>query len=241
MNKTLKSIRSFAGIMGLGSLILMAAGFGSVINIINAVTGYNMEMFHGFWSVVTVVMYAMLMILVPVAIAMSYMNQYRLLTAMPMAMETVPAQMSLLTDFIYIIIVVIDMIAMCIAGIYEGALLRLSTTLGLYIISHIALYVSARTGAKSYGTAGKVISSILFFIGYGLGAGFNMVSCTMIYENYDMIAGQYGILFGILAGMSVLAAVTRLVSYKGIRNCVRQIKIYKGTAKKKQVREERYV
>ena len=50
-----------------------------------------------------------------------------------------------------------------------------------------------------------------------------------------------GILLAVLAGMAVLAAVTRIVSYKGIVNCVRQIKIYKGTAKKKQVREEQYV
>lgn len=241
MNKTLKSIYSFARIMGFGSLILMAAGVGSVINIINAVTGYNMEMLDGFWSVVTVMMCAIMMVLVPVAIAMSYMNQYRLLTAMPMAMGTVPAQMSLLTDLVYIIIVVIDMIAMLIAGIYEGALLKLSTTLGLYIISHIALYISARTAAKSYGTAGKVVSGLLCFLGYGFGGAFTMISSAMIYEEYDVIEGQYGILLAVLAGMAVLAAVTRIVSYKGIVNCVRQIKIYKGTAKKKQVREEQYV
>lgn len=240
MNKTLKSIYSFADIMDLGSLILLSAGVSSVINIINAVTGYNMELFGGVWSGSTVAM-AMLMILTPVAIAMSYMNQYRLLTAMPMAMGTVPAQMSLLTDLVYIIIVVIDMIAMLIAGIYEGALLKLSTTLVLYIISHIALYISARTAAKSYGTAGKVLSGLLGFLGYGFGGAFTMVSSTMIYEKYDVIEGQYAILLAILAGMAVLAAVTRVVSYKGIVNCVRQVKIYKGTAEKKQVREEQYV
>ena len=240
MNKTLKSIYSFARIMGFGSLILLSAGVSSVINIINAVTGYNMELFGGMWSGSTVAM-AMLMILTPVAIAMSYMNQYRLLTAMPMAMGTVPAQMSLLTDLVYIIIVVIDMIAMLIAGIYEGALLKLSTTLGLYIISHITLYISARTAAKSYGTAGKVVSGLLGFLGYGFGGALSMVSCSMIYDHYDVIEGQNGILLAILAGMAVLAAVARIVSYKGIVNCVRQIKIYKGTAKKKQVREERYV
>ena len=47
MNKTLKSIYSFARIMGFGSLILLSAGVSSVINIINAVTGYNMELFGG--------------------------------------------------------------------------------------------------------------------------------------------------------------------------------------------------
>lgn len=240
MNKTLKSIYSFARIMGFGSLILLSAGVSSVINIINAVTGYNMDMFGGVWSGSTVAM-SMLMILTPVAIAMSYMNQYRLLTAMPMAMGTVPAQMSLLTDLVYIIIVVIDMIAMLIAGIYEGALLKLSTTLGLYIISHITLYISARTAARSYGTAGKVLSGLLGFLGYGFGGAFTMVSSTMIYEEYDIIGGQYAILLAILAGMAVLAAVTRVVSYKGIVNCVRQVKIYKGTAEKKQVREEQYV
>lgn len=240
MNKTLKSIYSFARIMDFGSLILLSAGVSSVINIINAVTGYNMEMFGGMWSGSTIAM-AIFMILTPAAIAMSYMNQYRLLTAMPMAMGTVPAQMSLLTDLVYIIIVVIDMIAMLIAGIYEGALLKLSATLGLYIISHIALYISARTAAKSYGTAGKVVSGILCFLGYGFGGALSMVSCSMIYDHYDVIEGQYGILLAVLAGMAVLAAVARIVSYKGIVNCVRQIKIYKGTAKKKQVREERYV
>ena len=240
MNKTLKSMCSVIDIMGLGSLILLSAGVSSVINIINAVTGYNMELFGGMWSGSTVAM-SMLMILTPVAIAMSYMNQYRLLTAMPMAMGTVPAQMSLLTDLVYIIIVVIDMIAMLIAGIYEGALLKLSATLGLYIISHIALYISARTAARSYGTAGKVVSGLLCFLGYGFGGAFTMISSSMIYEEYDVIEGQYGILLAILAGMAVLAAVTRIVSYKGIVNCVRQIKIYKGTAKKKQVREEQYV
>lgn len=240
MNKTLKSIYSFADLMGFGSLILLTAGGGSAINIINAVTGYNMELFDGLWSV-SVAMYAMLMVLAPAAIAMTYMSQYRLLTAMPMAMETVPAQMSLLTDLVYIIIVVIDMIAMLIAGIYEGALLKLSTTLGLYIISHIALYISARTGAKSYGTAGKVVSGLLCFLDYGMGGALTVISCTMIYEYYDVIDGQYGVLLGILAGMAVLAAVTRVVSYNGIRNCVRQRKIYKGAAKEKAVREERYV
>ena len=68
-----------------------------------------------------------------------------------------------------------------------------------------------------------------------------MISSAMIYEEYDVIEGQYGILLAILAGMAVLAAVTRIVSYKGIRNCVRQIKIYKGTMKKKTVKEEQYV
>ena len=238
MNKTLKSMCSVIDIMGLGSLILLSAGVSSVINIINAVTGYNMELFGGMWSGSTVAM-SMLMILTPVAIAMSYMNQYRLLTAMPMAMGTVPAQMSLLTDLVYIIIVVIDMIAMLIAGIYEGAILKLSTTLGLYIISHIALYISARTAAKSYGTAGKVVSGLLCFLGYGFGGAFTMVSSTMIYEEYDIIEGQYVILLAILAGMAVLAAVVRVVSYKGIVNCVRQRKIYK--IRKKQPKTESYV
>ena len=238
MNKTLKSMCSVIDIMGLGSLILLSAGVSSVINIINAVTGYNMELFGGMWSGSTVAM-SMLMILTPVAIAMSYMNQYRLLTAMPMAMGTVPAQMSLLTDLVYIIIVVIDMIAMLIAGIYEGAILKLSTTLGLYIISHITLYISARTAAKSYGTAGKVLSGLLGFLGYGFGGAFTMVSSTMIYEEYDIIEGQYVILLAILAGMAVLAAVVRVVSYKGIVNCVRQRKIYK--IRKKQPKTESYV
>lgn len=238
MNKTLKSMCSVIYIMGLGSLILLSAGVSSVINIINAVTGYNMELFGGMWSGSTVAM-SMLMILTPVAIAMSYMNQYRLLTAMPMAMGTVPAQMSLLTDLVYIIIVVIDMIAMLIAGIYEGAILKLSTTLGLYIISHITLYISARTAAKSYGTAGKVLSGLLGFLGYGFGGAFTMVSSTMIYEEYDIIEGQYVILLAILAGMAVLAAVVRVVSYKGIVNCVRQRKIYK--IRKKQPKTESYV
>ncbi len=229
---------SVIDIMGLGSLILLSAGVSSVINIINAVTGYNMELFGGMWSGSTVAM-SMLMILTPVAIAMSYMNQYRLLTAMPMAMGTVPAQMSLLTDLVYIIIVVIDMIAMLIAGIYEGAILKLSTTLGLYIISHITLYISARTAAKSYGTAGKVLSGLLGFLGYGFGGAFTMVSSTMIYEEYDIIEGQYVILLAILAGMAVLAAVVRVVSYKGIVNCVRQRKIYK--IRKKQPKTESYV
>lgn len=241
MNKTLRSIYNFADIMGFGSLILLTAGGGSLINIVNAFTRYNMEMFDGMWSAVTIAMYTVLLIITPAAIAMSYMNHYRLLTAMPMAMETIPAQMSLLTDLVYIIIAVIDMTAMCIAGIYEGALLKLSAALGLYVISHIALYISARTGAKSYGTAGKVISGLLFFAGYGIGCAFTTVPCNMIYEEYQVIDGQYGILLVILSGMAVLAVITRIVSYKGIRNCVRQRKIYKGTAKKKQVREERYV
>ena len=197
-------------------------------------------MFNGIWMFSGVVSAVMLFIM-PMIIALLNVQQYNLLTAMPISMEKVPAQMYLMNDVIYIIIVPIDMAVLIAVGIYEGALLRLTVDLIFYLIANVVLYVMVRSASQTYGTVGKVISFISgFFVG-GIISSLGIMPSIIIHGGFEDIEGRYGVLICAAAIAAVFAVIARVLSKRGVRNCMRQIKIYRSSAKKKAVREEQYV
>ncbi len=239
-NKTLKSIRCFMELTGIWMLAVIAVVGVSAVNIINAATGYSMELADGLWKI-SPIFVSMGLMISAVAIVTSYMMQYNLLSALPVSMETAPRQISLIIDVIMVSVIAVDAIALAIAGMPKAIFVKLAGNLFMYILVRLTMYVSARTTAKTYGTLGGVLAGILGAIAYGVGGGVGIFCNEYISEELHKFEEQY-------AGFIILDAVvltafvlTYILTQKGMKNCIRQTKKYKGAAKKKTAREEVYV
>lgn len=239
-NRTLKSIQCFLSITGLWILVLIAVVGISAVNIINAAAGYSMELADGLWEISPIFVSMGLMISVT-AIVTNYMMQYNLLSALPVSMETVPRQISLIVDGIMVAIIVIDVIALVIAGMSKAVFVRLAGNLFMYILVRLIMYVSARTAAKTYGILGGVLSGVLGAIVYGMGGSAGIFCNDFIKNELPNHEGQIADFIISDAVMLVLFAFVYFLTQRGMKNCIRQTKNYKGAAKKRTVREEAYV
>lgn len=243
MNKsTVRSMLYSIKLMGLGSMFPCIILFCTAINGVNAFTGYNLHIFGGeentLWNI-SGVAFVVALLVSAVSVASSFGNYYKLLVAMPVKLDKMPSAMMLMCDFVIASVAVIDAVMMLIAGYGTEILLKMSAMFIIYVFISIVFYVTTRTGFKSYGITGKVVSVILYFAAYGVCTGAYMAAAILIYEDVPEIFGNTAIISGIFIASAALGLLARVLSYVGVRNCVRQRKIYK--IKNKMPREESYV
>ncbi len=239
-NKIVSSAKCFMELTGIWMLILIIVIVVSTVNIISAVTGYDMTIAKEMWAISPVIT-GMAIISSAALVATSYITQYNLLTALPVSMETLPHQISIIMDAMFSGIMVIDFIALAAVDMKEFIFLKMALYMFLYIVSRITLYVSVRTAAKTYGKLGNVMNGILCSVGYGLSAGVNAGVCVFMGEQHELVKGKYAVLIAIAAGSIVLALISVILTHKGIKNCIRQTKKYKSVSAKKRVKVESYV
>ncbi|MDD6269513.1 MAG: hypothetical protein PUA84_05605 [Oscillospiraceae bacterium] len=243
MNKsTVKSMLHSIKLMGLGSMFPCMILFCTAINAVNAFTGYDMHIFGGnentLWNV-SCVAFVVVLLVSAVSVATSFGNYYKLLVAMPVKLDKMPSAMMLLCDFLIASVAVIDAVMMLAAGYGSGILLKMSAMFIIYAFLSILFYVATRTGFKSYGITGKVVSVILYIAAYGVCTGAYMMATILIYEDVPEIFGNTALISGIFIASAAIGLLARVLSYVGVRNCVRQRKIYK--TKNETPREESYV
>lgn len=224
-------------IEGAFPLVILLTGF---INIMNVRIGYNIEFLDGLWSPISIV-FVISLLVTAIMIAMNYVNYYKLLLAMPMKLDKTPMQMMMSLDFTFFIVMLIDVISMTAGGYCYAVLLKAALMFILYAASCVLFYVSVRTGFKFYGTIGKVLSAILCFAVYGVCITFYMAAMVLIHDHDINFFGNTIMISGIFIACGIFAAVSRVLSYIGVKNCVRQRKIYKTKARKAKVKVESYV
>lgn len=235
-----KSMLQSIKLMGIESMFPFMILVTTFINIINIHVGYNMDFLDGLWSPVSMI-FVMVLLVMTTIIAMNYVNHYKLLIAMPMKLDKLPVQMMMLLDFTLLIITIIDVTAMAINGYGYAVLLKLSVMLVIYAASCILFYVSVRTGFKFYGTIGKVLSAIVCFMVYAISVVFYIAVLVLIQDHSIDVFGDNMRLLWIFIVCGVLAAAVRVLSYMGVKNCVRQRKIYKIKTEHSKIKVESYV
>ena len=243
MNKsTVKSMLYSIKLMGLGSMFPCIILFCTAINGVNAFTGYDLNFFgeseNTLWNI-SGVAFVVALLVSAASVASSFGNYYKLLVAMPVKLDKMPSAMMQMCDFVIASIAVIDAVMMLIAGYGTEILLKMSAMFIIYVFVSIMFYVTTRTGFKSYGITGKVVSVILYFAAYGVCTGAYMAATILIYKDMPEIFGNTAIISGIFIAAAALGLLARTLSYVGVRNCVRQRKIYK--IKNETPREESYV
>lgn len=240
MFKNIKSMLQSIKLMGIESMFPFMILLTTFINIMNIRIGYNMDFLSGLWSPVSMI-FVMALLVMTTMIAMNYVNHYKLLIAMPMKLDKTPVQMMMLLDFTFLIITLIDVIVMAISGYGYAVLLKVSVMLAIYAASCILFYVSVRTGFKFYGTIGKVLSAIVCFMIYAICAVFYIAVLVLIQDHSIDVFGDNMRLLWIFIACGVLAAAVRILSYMGVKNCVRQRKIYKTKTGHSKIKVESYV
>lgn len=238
MFKNIKSMLYSIKLMGMESMFPFMILLMTFINIMNINIGYNMEFMDGLWSMASVV-FVVVLLVTAIVVAMNYTNYYKLLVAMPMKLDKTPMQMMMLLDFTVIIVMLIDVIAMAVSGYGMAILVKTAFMFILYAAVCMLFYISVRTGFKFYGAIGKVLSGILCFIIYAVCITIYMAVLALIRDNSDALTDNKVLILGIFLLCAVLAVITRIISYKGVINCVRQTKIYK--TKKSAPKIESYV
>lgn len=239
MLKNIKSMQYSIRLMEIGGMFPFVILINTVINFINIKIGYDMKFLDGLWIPANIV-FLMILFVTVTMLAMNYVNYYKLLIAMPMKLDKTPVQMLLMMDFTFLIITIIDIILMAANGYGKVILIKIASMFIIYSAACILFYISIRTGFKFYGTIGKVLSTILCLIIYGICTAFMMAVLVLMHDYPIDLFGDNIPLF-IFAACGVLAAVVRIVSYMGVKNCVRQRKIYKVKTKNSKVKSESYV
>lgn len=233
MIKSIKSILFSLRIMEMRMFFPFLILIESVINIINAVNEYNIELFfnNGLWSFANTLFSIMPVICVCV-IATNYTNYYKFLIAMPMKLDKVPMQMMTLIDSTFLSVIIIDIIIMAAFHLGNAILLKTSVMLIIYASSYIVFYLNIRTGFKFYGITGKVVSIVISLFIYGISTACYMIVLNIIHNYQNELSDNNMIIIGIFIAAAAITLLTRILSYTGVNNVVRQSKIYKINNKK---------
>lgn len=233
--KMIKNIRSMIfiiGLMEIGSFFPIFILIESAINIINAVNRYDMELFNGLWISANVLL-AVMPVIAACIISGNYTNYYKLLIAMPMKLDKTPMQMMALADLTFLSVTIIDIIIMTICRLENAIFLKTAATLIAYTASYVIFYLNIRTGFKSYGITGKVVSIMAYILIYGISYTFYMTVSNIIHNYANELSDNNRIIIGVFIAAAAITLLARILSYKGVKNVVRQAKIYKVNNKKK--------
>lgn len=234
--KMIKNIRSMIlsiNIMEIGSFFPIFILIESVINIINAIYGYNMALLNGeFWYPANT-FFSIIPVLFVSIIASNYVNCYKLLIAMPIKLDKSSIQIMTFMDFAFLSVIIIDIIVMSACHFGYAILLKAAAMLMIYAASYIVFYLNIRTGFKFYGITGKVLSIVVSILIYCISSAcYTAVSCV-IYDYQIELSDSNMIIIGVFIAAVVISLLARILSYKGVNNVVRQSKIYKINNKKK--------
>ncbi len=232
-----KAVVSTLRLMGIGSFIVFALIATTAVNFLNAKWGYNMDALDGFWGGVIVGL-SMLLIAVPFVIAANYGQHYKLIYHLPMQASSVPVQMLTLVDLINFVHILLDFFILLFFGYSVDVILfKAIADLLLAVLSVLVLYISVRISFAPTGTGAKAAAGILGFLCYVFSVVISSGVMAMIEEHQDVIR-ENRIPCMVILGVSIAALLiaTERV-YKGVKNCVRLTKKYKGQKKKNELQE----
>ena len=235
-----KAVMSTLRLMGIGGFIVFALIATTAVNFLNAKWGYNMDALDGFWGGV-IAGFSMLLVASPFVAAANYGQHYKLIYHLPMQASSVPVQMLSIVDLINGVHILLDFFILLFFGYsMEVILIKAIADLLLAVLSVLVLYISVRISFAPASTGAKAAAGILGFLCYVCSVVISSGAMAMIEEHLDVIDGKWLPCLVILCiGAAVLIIATERV-YKGIKNCVRLAKKYKGQKKKSEL-EESYV
>ncbi len=222
---------SILSLLGVYEAIAFVFALVSAVAIFNACFEYDSGFVGGFSSGLAV-MTAMLLIGMSIFIVGMYSSNYPLLLTMPVKSQNVPLQMSLITDVTHLLCATLEIILMICIGKGNVIVFKLFSLLIIYILAHISLYIATtpalRTNAADTAKKG---GGFWWFFAY-------IIGCVAIVTSEVFIAEETKLntigLTAVMIAFVIGAVVTRILTYKGIKNKVRVIKIYKPKKVKKQ-------
>lgn len=222
---------SLLSLLGVYEAIAFVFALVSAAAIFNACFEYDSEFVGGFSSGLAV-MTAMLLIGMPIFLVGIYSSNYPLLLTMPVKSQTVPLQMSLITDVTHLLCATLEISLMLYIGKGHVIVYKLFSLLVIYILAHISLYIATTPALRSTAAdSAKKGGGIWWFFAYIIGCVVIVTAEVLIAEETKLDAiGLTAVMIAIVIG----AVVTRILTYKGIKNKVRVIKIYKPKKAKKQ-------
>lgn len=235
-----KAVVSTLRLMGIGSFIVFALIATTAVNFLNAKWGYRMEALDGFWSGV-IAGISMLLMAVPFVIAANYGQHYKLIFHLPMQASSVPVQMLSIVDLIHAVHIILDFFILLFFGYsMEVILIKAIADLLLAVLSVLVLYISVRISFAPTSTAGKVVAGALGFLCYIFSVAISAGAATMIESHQDVIRENRIPCIVVLCVSTVILIIITERVYKGVKNCVRLTKKYKGQKKKNEL-EASYV
>ncbi len=222
---------SLLSLLGVYEAIAFVFALVSAAAIFNACFEYDTEFVGGFSSGLAV-MTAMLLIGMPIFLVGIYSSNYPLLLTMPVKSQTVPLQMSLITDVTHLLCATLEISLMLYIGKGHVIVYKLFSLLVIYILAHISLYIATTPALRSTAAdSAKKGGGIWWFFAY-------IIGCVVIVTAEVLIAEETKLnalgLTAVMVAFVIGAVVTRMLTYKGIKNKVRVIKIYKPKKVKKQ-------
>lgn len=239
MKKSLRGITGVFRLFGIGQMMAFIILFTTAVNAVNAWFGYTTELLGGLWMGITAGS-SMCYMLAAVAVATIFGMNYKLIYTMPMQASTVPAQMVGVVDLTCFACLVLDVTAMLVLGYREEILLKVCMHVMLYLVAQLVLYISVRSSFKAGTNTRNIVYATLGFTGYMAGAAVYTAAMTILEEQPDFCRENLTWFIIALGVLGIAAAVVTELVYKGVRNCVRQTKLYKVKKKKNEL-EASYV
>ncbi|MBQ8515939.1 MAG: hypothetical protein IJ496_11135 [Ruminococcus sp.] len=239
MKKSLKGISGVFRLFGVGRMMAFIILFTTAVNAVNAWFGYMTELAGGLWVGLTVGS-SMCYMIAAAAVSTIFAQNYKLIYTMPMQASTVPAQMVGVVDLTSFACMALDVIAMLATGYRQEILLKVCMHVMLYIVAQLVLYIFTRSSFRAGSNARNIVYAVLGFTGYMAGAIIYSTGMTILEEQPDFCRENLTWLIIALGVLGIAAAVVTELVYKGVRNCVRQTKLYKVKKKKNEL-EASYV
>lgn len=230
---------SILSLLGVYEAIALVFGIVSAISMFNAICEYDYDFVGGFSSGLAV-MIAMLLTGMPIFIVGMYSSNYSLISTIPVKSQNVPLQMALIVDITHLLCAAMEISLMLFIGKGHVVVFKLAALILLYIMAHISLYFATSPGLRSTASdSAKRGGGLWWFITYIVGVLVIIVAEILIGEETKLDT------LGLAVVMAVLvtgAVITRILSYRGVKNKVRVIKAYKQKKKKaKKEKELSYV
>ncbi len=234
--KNMRAIRSYMTTFGMIGSTLLIVLLMAVFNFIGAYVNYNMD---SFFSVLMMMVNAVGYMFTALMVASSYASTYGLVCMLPMQASSVPTQMVSIVDLTAFVVMGLDVITMAIFGYREEIFLKLCIHVASYLMATVVLYVLSRILFKTtLGVGTKTVFGIIGFVSYLMSVSACSAAFVLMVEDGFCRENLWGILVT-LGAIGVAAAIATELVRKGLRNCIRQAKIYKS--KKKTVKDEAYV
>ena len=220
-------------------MLFIFYGVNVFANAAMAMYGYDVDSLPGGIIMGLYMVGSVILVVSSLLIPSIYALRYTLMCVFPMKSSYVAIQMSLAVDVLYLISSATDVAMMALAGIASKIPLKLILMVFLYIVTHITLYMNTNPALRQE-DSGFVKKRMWLVFGFfyiavvfaAMGIGY-LICEKISYNTIYKVAVGTG-----LAVLSVSAAVTRILTGKGIKNKVRLIKVYKPSNRKK---EESYV
>ncbi len=226
--RSLHTILKCWEILGCYTLLAWSVGIVTVVNFINAVTGYDMDLFGGFSAGLCTV-YAMILTGVGLFIVLMYSGNYQFLNVIPLKSSTVPMQMSLLLDLVHGLVLLLDVMVLLLCAQTALLPMRLLLAIMVYAIAHIGQCCIPEPGLRSTNMQevrkGK---GFLLYILYVI----SMIAVMVLNMLVSKILMPWHIAAVVLPAAAVAAAIIRVVTYRVLRNKVRLVKTYKPKKQK---------